>query len=961
MSPTLSKPKPDKTKSPKPLNISYTNIRGLRTNFKDLQAYMSDNKPDILALCETNLHEGILDSDFLIQGYLPIHRKDSTHMHGLGVYVRDSLPIARDQTLEDINEPFMCFRLALLHSTTYIFFLYRSPSSPSCSVVDAVSSNIDKALIRHPSANIICCGDFNAHNKEWLVHSHVTNTAGIFCHDFAVSQDLTQIIDFPTRIPARVDHDPHLLDLFLCSTPDKCSVSPHPPLGTSDHLVISVDTDFMVKSTNEHPYHRNVYSYRKADWDGFRDYLRDVPWQTIFGYNVNKAAKEISDWIQIGIDCFIPHRKFQVKPHSLPWFTPSCADAIAHRNHFFHQFHRNKTKENKKLFNDARNCCKRVLEEAKSNYADATRRSIASQHIGSRDFWRISNSILNRGKSSIPPLFNGPEVLTSSKDKANLFAGKFSANSTLDDTLHSLPDFLSRTEQEIVSMRITVRMVAKAICELDVAKATGPDCIPSIVLKMCSPELSPVLSKLYNKCLSESCFPSCWKFSSVVPAYKNDGERSDPGNYRPISLLPVISKMFESFVNDRITKHLERTGLFSDLQYGFRAFRSTADLLTVLSERIYNSLDVGGETRAIALDISKAFDKVWHAGLLHKLKAYGVGGCILSIVESFLQDRSMKVVLDGQSSTPYEINAGVPQGSVLGPTLFLVYINDLPDGALSKIGIYADDTTAYSSIKTSDFFDRLEMTAELEEDLRCIVEWGEKWLVSFNATKTKLLSFNRHRESGLIPLKMNDIELPESSSFRLLGLVFTPKLDWKPYVQSIAKQASKRVGSLFRSQRYLTPESILYLYKATIRPCMEYCSHIWGGAPQSGCLDLLDRVQRRLVNLIGPVLSSTLQPLSHRRDVASLSLFYKYYHGNCSQELFSLVPHGRLSVRSTRFSESLHQYAVDIPRCKRNFYHTSFFPRTARLWNSLSVDCFPSEYNLSVFKSRINRFLLQLH
>ena len=148
---------------------------------------------------------------------------------------------------------------------------------------------------------------------------------------------------------------------------------------------------------------------------------------------------------------------------------------------------------------------------------------------------------------------------------------------------------------------------------------------------MCSPELSPVLAKLYNKCLSESSLPSCWKISPVVPAYKNDGERSDPGNYRLISLLPIRSKIFESFVNNRISKHLEGTGLFSDLQHGIRAFRSTADILTVLSERNYNSLDVGGETRVIALHISKVFDKVLHAGLLHKLKAHGVRGYIPSL------------------------------------------------------------------------------------------------------------------------------------------------------------------------------------------------------------------------------------------------------------------------------------------------------------------------------------------
>ena len=880
----LSKAKPDNVKASK-LRISFTNVRGLRGNFSSVEAYLESNKPDVLALSETNLQEDILDADFSVKGYLPIRRKDSTHMLGLGVYIREGLPMARDQSLEIENQPFMCFRLALLHSTTYMYFLYRSPSSSSCSVVEAVSSSIDKALIRQPSAKIICCGDFNIHHIEWLTHSRDIDAAGRLCYNFALTQNLTQMVDFPTHIPDRPDCASHLLDLFLCSNPESCSISAQPPLGRSDHMVVMASMDYSIKGAKEHPFHRMAFSYASADWDGFRDYLRDVPWKSVFRCNANKASKEFSEWVQVGIDCFIPHRKFQMKPHSLPWFSPACAYAIAHRNHYFHQYHRSGSDENKALFNGARNRCKKVLERAKAEYAEATQQSIASQQIGTRDFWRITNSILNRGKSTIPPLFNGPEVLTSSKDKANLFANRFASNSTLDDSQHTLPDFSSRTDQEISTMRITVRMVARIISQLDASKAIGPDNIPAIVLKKCSAELSPVLSKLYNKCLAESCFPTHWKFSTVVPAYKNSGERSDPGNYRPISLLPITSKVFETLINNRLVKHLEGTGLFSDLQYGFRAYRSTADLLTVITERVYGSMDVGGETRTVALDISKAFDRVWHAGLLHKLRAYGVGGCIFSIISSFLRERTMKVVLDGQTSTVYPLSAGVPQVSVLGPTLFLIFINDLPDEVLSSICIYADDTSAYSSIKTQDAFDRAEMAGSLELDLMGFVEWGEKWCVAFNATKTKLLSFNRHRCYDPCSISMNGKQLEESDSLRLLGITFTPKLDWKPYVQSIAKQASQRVGSLFRSQRYLTKDALLYLYKASIRPCMEYCSHLWSGSPKAGCLDLLDRVQKRMLNLIGVDLAHRLDPLSHRRDVASLSLFYKYYHGHCSQEL----------------------------------------------------------------------------
>ena len=161
------------------------------------------------------------------------------------------------------------------------------------------------------------------------------------------------------------------------------------------------------------------------------------------------------------------------------------------------------------------------------------------------------------------------------------------------------------------------------------------------------------------------------------------------------------------------------------------------------------------------------------------------------------------------------------------------------------------------------------------------MEWGDRWLVTFNATKMKLLSFNCHRDPLLVPVEMNGIELPEETTFRLLGLTFTQYMDWKPYIQSIAKGASRKVGSLYRAQCFLTPESILYLYKSTFRPYMEYCSHIWGGDPRSHELDLLDWLEKRVVILVGSGHSSDLQALSHRRDVASLSLFYKYYYGKC--------------------------------------------------------------------------------
>ena len=256
-------------------------------------------------------------------------------------------------------------------------------------------------------------------------------------------------------------------------------------------------------------------------------------------------------------------------------------------------YQQNKSSESKVKFRQASNLCKRVLEAAKLTYATKTKESIISQKLGSRDFWRIANSVLNKGKSAMPPLFNGLEVLSSASDKAKLFAKNFSKNSNLDDSGISLPVFPSRTNLKLHNISITLKMFKKVITNLDSSKASGPDCIPVVVLKNCEPELSYILAKLFNMCLKESCFPDCWKVSSVVSVFKNVGERSTAKNCRPVSLLSVVSKVFQKLVNNRVVDHLENFALFSDFQYGFRSSRSTAYLLTVVSDIIDNRFLTG--------------------------------------------------------------------------------------------------------------------------------------------------------------------------------------------------------------------------------------------------------------------------------------------------------------------------------------------------------------------------------
>ena len=381
-------------------------------------------------------------------------------------------------------------------------------------------------------------------------------------------------------------------------------------------------------------------------------------------------------------------------------------------------------------------------------------------------------------------------------------------------------------------------------------------------------------------------------------------------------------------------------------------------IFSVVSDRITTVFNRSGATRAVAVDISKTFDRVWHAGLLHKLKSYGISGQIFGHISSFLSNRRLRVVVDGKSSQEHPVNAGVPQGSILGPTLFLLYINDLPDDVICDIAIYADDTILYSKCNRASYlWQQLELAFELESDLRDIVDWGKKWLVDFTAGKTQLVSFDRSNNNGSIDVKKDGSVLQEKSSFKMPGLTLSSKLDWGSYIITIAKTASKNIGALIRSMKFLSPEVVQYLYKSTIRPCMEYCCHVWAGAP-SCYLELLDKLQKRMCRIVGPSLAASLEPLAHHRNVASLSLFYRYYFGRCSSELAQLVPLPFSRGRSTRYSDRLHDISVTIPRCYKDAYVNSFFPRTAKLWNSLPIECFPLTYDLSGFKSRINRHLL---
>ena len=665
------------------------------------------------------------------------------------------------------------------------------------------------------------------------------------------------------------------------------------------------------------------------------------------------------------MELFIPQTTRSTNQVSKPWFDKKAKLAVERKRCAFTQKQRGEISTS--TWKSIRNRCQSIIDQSKQNFEKSVSKKLASCPNGSRSFWTLAKTIQrNFTKSSFPPLsVDDGSIVTSPQDKADLFAKIFAANSTIDPT-HTTPPKIPATQQTMPNITFHHRIIRKILRNLDVKKASGPDGIPPIVLKKCAPELTPILCRLFKLSYSHGIFPDTWKFAHVQPVPKK-GKKTDPSNYRPIALISVLSKVMEKCVNIQLLKFLESSELLSDHQYGFRQSRSTGDILAYVTHLWTTAITNHGEVQAVALDISKAFDQVWHSSLTNKLPSYGLPLALCRWLSSFLSNRSIAVVADGAVSQPFQINAGVPQGSVLSPTLFLLHINDLLTATSNPIHSFADDTTlhtAYSSLKplsaTESKSKKFQKTESLNKDLAKIISWGSRNLVKFNATKTQSCTFSKKRSSEESPIQMSGQTVSNKNSIHVLGVTISNNITWDDHITSIAKSAAQKLGFLYRSKRYFSPQQLLTLYKSQVRPGLEYCSHVWGSAPKS-TLKLLDSVQKRAVRLIGDTkLTDSLPSLAHRRAVGDLALFYRYFHGKCSSEIKSIMPALASFNRPTRHNQSWHPFAVQLKTQRTTYSKASFVYRTSLLWNSLPAQIFPSNYNLQQFKARVNKLNLEL-
>ena len=457
-----------------------------------------------------------------------------------------------------------------------------------------------------------------------------------------------------------------------------------------------------MQQNRDKPHRRKVWTYDKADYWEMRGYLASTDWSSIFmKKDPETVCSNVTDVISDAMNLFIPSKTVTTKTGDKAWFDDKCRRAANKKRRLFKKAKKSQTEASKVKFTEARHSFNQAEKQARRNYNNKLKKDLADKTLSSKKWWRIVNSLSGRNaRSDIPVIEHQQVAHITARDKAETFCQTFAEKCTLQGAEDVAPHVLPSTSKSFDKIVFKPKHVRKLLQHLKPDKATGPDLIPTKVLKECCAELASPLCQLFDLCFTNGIFPNQWKTASVTPIHKR-GSKADPTKYRPISLLSNISKIMEAVVQKQLQQFLLANNLISSRQFGFRTGHSTADLLNILSQSWNNHLDHGDEVCVIALDIKGAFDKVWHNGLRSKLLAKGVSGRLLIWLQNYLSGRSIKVVMSGQASNNASINASVPQGSILGPLLFSVFIDDLVDVCDNELYLYADDSTLFAPIKTT--------------------------------------------------------------------------------------------------------------------------------------------------------------------------------------------------------------------------------------------------------------------
>ena len=922
------------------LSVLYFNARSIVPKHDELCAVVEANNPDIICIVESWLCSDILDSEVDLPGY-DVHRLDrNRHGGGILVYVRSNF-VSKVYPFPG-NLELLTLSVCNGNDKVCISLFYRPPNS-SCEVFENLFLYL-QSLDTSRFSNYILLGDFNV-NFCNIGHPYYRNLCNIFS-----SFGLTQIVSEPTRICSSGNNS--MLDLVAMSSPfllQSCETIP--PLCNSDHLGLLLRTRWRSsqQSSNSNSEHssRKIWRYAHADITKARQLVSDTNWDPIMSDDIDQSWFLWQQKFLSIMEDSIPSKILPPRRNNLPWINKRIVQSIRRRNNLFKKAKNSQDDEAK--YRRARNKVVTLMRLAKKAYF----RKLNPHQT--KQFWK-SVKVLNRKSSSIPSLHHGPSLLSTNQEKADTLNSFFSQCYN-----YSVPPLLPADRGPVNScpedLLCTIEEVTELLKSLDTTKATGPDGISSKMLKMTADEIAPSVTALFNLSICCNRPPSEWKRSNVVPIPKKKTNSPTPADFRPISLLPVLSKLLEKHFHLLISDHLSESCPISSVQWGFQRGKSTVNALLETTNTWLQHMETGREVGAVFFDFKKAFDSVPHIPLITKLQQLNLDPNIVSWVKNYLTDRTQCVVVNGAASAHLPVVSGVPQGSVLGPLLFLIYINDITALDLtegSTLVLYADDILLYRPItSTTDW-------SALQRDVSSIQTWATTNFLQFNESKCKMMHVSRKRApiSPSIPIALNGSVLEEVETFKYLGLLISSDMSWSKHIENICSKARKVLGLLYRRYyRFADQNTLLQLYTSLVRPHLEYAAPVWDPHLQRN-IQLLERTQKFASRLCAKAWDRSydelletlnLPTLSDRRLFLKLCTVFKVVHNLC------YFPPDILSARETRTCSS-RQLLLSQPFARTNSYLHSFVPSAVRHWNHLPPSVV-AKHSFCSFKSVLSHHL----
>ena len=949
------------------LSILYWNLNSISVNsfskLASLEAYNSIFKYDLICLGETYLDSSfpLDDSNLILNGYNLIRADHPQNVKrgGVCIYYKDSLPL-RVLNVCPLSE---CLLIEVLYEKKkcIVASLYRSPSQNheefNSFLLDL--EQLIETIYNLDPYLVLVLGDFNARLSSWSIDD-LDSFEGRKIDELTSSYGLSQIISEPTHI---LPNSTSCIDLIFCNQPNLIIDSGvHSSLNENcHHQLIFAKVNFLVHVPP--PYERHIWHYKRSNVDDIKNAINLFDWNRHFrNIDVNKQVEAFNETLLNIFANFVPNESITINEKEPPWITTNIKRKISQKNDLYKRYIRN-GKKNSDLQQvlTAGNELKTLINKSKSAYYCRLSNKLSNPKTHPKVYWSILKSLFsNRKTPKIPPiLFNGNTV-TDFKNKANIFNTHFSNQCSPIKNNSILPINIPPFFCSFSSICLNENKLLNLIRSLDINKSHGHDGISVRMLKMCDVSIVKPLMIIFNNCLNEGTFPLCWKKANITPIYKK-GDKCIISNYRPISILPVCGKLFEKMIYDAYYEYFSNNNIINVNQSGFRSGDSCTNQLSVIVHEILKSFDSSTtlDVRGVFLDISKAFDRVWHEGLIYKLSCYGIEGKALKILQSFLNNRYQRVVLNGQSSNWEKINAGVPQGSILGPLLFLIYINDITINLENEVKLFADDTCLFSVAR-----DPLLTANSLNNDLAKIQQWAYQWKMSFNPDVTKQaqeVTFSRKRiPINHPPLIFNGSIVKKSPVQKHLGVFLDEKLSFNHHLKFIIDKATKSIGILRKLRSFVNRPSLLTIYKSFIRSHLDYADVVYD-QPHNACFsDKIESIQYNAALAITGAIRGTskeklyqelgLEYLSYRRWFRRLSLFYKTLNDRSPSYMLNIIPPAIHNL-NTR-NKSL------IPRifCRTESFSNSFFPYCIKEWHNLNLEIRQTK-SLVQFKRSILQFI----